>query len=338
MIQTIISGERQVAFQDMPDPQPKADWALVKVHASAICTEYKAWLAGHNPAVMGHEGVGEVVAIAEEGPVKVGDRVVILPQNPCGRCHHCMGGDYIYCEDTYDFAAFHGSTAGNGTFAQYALKSTWLLPKIPDNVSYAKATMAIDGIGASFGGFEAIGVNSQDTVLITGLGPVGLGAVVNARFRNARVLAVEPAPWRANLALEMGAEVVLDPNAPYILEKIRELTAGRGVDCALDCSGRGSSERLCIDATRRRGRVAFVGECSDEMSIRVSPDLIRKGLMVVGSWLYNMADYPKVMKVIHESPLIDRLISHSLPMSQIQEAFGLLARGEAAKIVVDPWT
>ena len=152
------------------------------------------------------------------------------------------------------------------------------------------------------------------------------------------MLAVEPAPWRANLALEMGAEVVLDPNAPYILEKIRELTAGRGVDCALDCSGRVSAERLCIDATRRRGRVAFVGECSDEMSIRVSPDLIRKGLMVVGSWLYNMADYPKVMKVIHESPLIDRLISHSLPMSQIQEAFGLLARGEAAKIVVDPWT
>lgn len=287
---------------------------------------------------MGHEGVGEVVAIAEEGPVKVGDRVVILPQNPCGCCHHCMGGDYIYCEDTYDFAAFHGSTAGNGTFAQYALKSAWLLPKIPDNVSYAKATMAIDGIGASFGGFEAIGVNSQDTVLITGLGPVGLGAVVNARFRNARVLAVEPAPWRANLALEMGAEIVLDPNDPHILEKIRELTAGRGVDCALDCSGQVSSERLCIDATRRRGRVAFVGECSDEMSIRVSPDLIRKGLMVVGSWLYSMADYPKVMKVIHESPLIDRLISHQMPMSQIQEAFGLLARGEAAKIVVDPWT
>ena len=174
-------------------------------------------------------------------------------------------------------------------------------------------------------------------MLITGLGPVGLGAVVNARFRNARVIGVEPAPWRANRAQEMGAETVLDPNDPEILQRIRSMTEGRGVDCAIDCSGRTSSERLFIDATRRRGRVAFVGECRDELTLRVSPDLIRKGLTVVGSWLYNMGDYTKVMKVIRESPLIDLLISHKLPMSQIQTGFGLLAQGEAAKIVVDPW-
>ena len=184
---------------------------------------------------------------------------------------------------------------------------------------------------------EAIGVNSQDTVLITGLGPVGLGAVVNARFRNARVIGVEPAPWRANRALEMGAETVLDPNDPDILQKIRGLTEGRGVDCAIDCSGRVPAERLCIDATRRRGRVAFVGECREELTIQVSSDMIRKGLTVVGSWLYNMGDYAKVMKVIRQSPLIDLLISHQLPMSQIETGFSLLAQGEAAKIVVDPW-
>jgi threonine dehydrogenase-like Zn-dependent dehydrogenase len=136
----------------------------------------------------------------------------------------------------------------------------------------------------------------------------------------------------------MGAEAVLDPNDPDLLPQIRSLTDGQGVDCAVDCSGQVSSERLCIDATRRRGRVAFVGECRDDLSIRVSPDLIRKGLTVVGSWLYNMGDYAKVMKVIRQSPLIDLLISHQLPMSQIQTGFGLLAQGEAAKIVVDPWT
>ncbi len=65
--------------------------------------------------------------------------------------------------------------------------------------------------------------------------------------------------------------------------------------------------------------------------------MIRKGLTVAGSWLYNRADYPKVMKVIQESPLIDLLISHQMPMSQIQEGFEILARGEGAKIVVDPW-
>jgi len=230
-----------------------------------------------------------------------------------------------------------GSTTGRGTFGQYILKPSWLLPKIPDDVSYAKATMAIDGIGASFGGFQSINVNAQDTILITGLGPVGQGAIVNARYRNARVIGVEPAPWRTERGREMGAEAVLDPKDPDILDQILDLTDARGVDCAADCSGRVSSQRLCIDAVRRKGRIAFVGECLDDLTIRVSPDFNRKGLTVTGNWLYNRGDFPKVMKIIQESPLIDLLISHEMPMSQIQECFEMLARGESGKIVVDPW-
>ncbi len=338
MIQAVISGERQVDFLELPDPEPKPGWALVKVHASALCTEYKSYLNGRTHQTPGHEGTGEVVAIGEPGgPVSVGDRVVILPQYPCGHCDLCLDGDYVYCESNQDFEAVNGSNSGKGTFAHFTLKPTWLLPKIPEDVTYAQATMAIDGVGASFGGFQAIDVNSQDTVLITGLGPVGLGAIANARFRNARVIGVEPAPWRVNRALEMGAEVVLDPNDPDILETIRSLTGGRGVDCAVDCSGQTSSERLCIDATRRRGRVAFVGESGADLSIQASRDMIRKGLTIKGSWLYNRTDYSKVMRVIQESPLIDLLISHEMPMSEIQDAFEILARGEAAKIVVNPW-
>jgi threonine dehydrogenase-like Zn-dependent dehydrogenase len=144
-------------------------------------------------------------------------------------------------------------------------------------------------------------------------------------------------PWRRERALQMGAEVVFKPDESDLVEKIRELTEGRGATCAVDCSGKVQSQRLCIDATRRRGRVAFVGESNDELPICVSPDLIRKGLTIVGSWLYNMADYPMVMQVIQQSPLIDLLVSHVMPMSQIQEAFELLARGQSAKIVVNPW-
>ena len=250
---------------------------------------------------------------------------------------YCMYGDQVYCQDKLDFEALTGSTTGRGTFGQYILKPSWLLPKIPDDVSYAKATMAIDGIGASFGGFQSINVNAQDTILITGLGPVGQGATVNARYRHARVIGVEPAPWRAERGREMGAEAVLDPQDPDILDQIMDLTDGRGVDCAADCSGRVSSQRLCIDAVRKKGRIAFIGECFDELTITVSPDMNRKGLTINGNTLYNRGDFPKVMKVIRESPLIDLLVSHEMPMSQIQECFEMLARGESGKIVVDPW-
>jgi len=335
--QGVILGNRRAGLLEVPDPQPKEDWALVKVQASALCTEYKAYLVGRASLFLGHEGAGEVVAVAQPGPVKVGDRVVILPQYPCGKCALCMSGDYIYCEDNYDFEAFVGTKNGSGTFAHYILKPDWLLPPIPDGVSYEHATMAIDGIGASFGAFQAIDIGAMDTVLITGLGPVGLGAVVNARFRGTRVIGVEPVPWRRERALQMGTEVVFAPDEPDLVGKIRELTEGQGVTCAVECSGQVPSQRLCIDATRRRGRIAFVGESSDDLVIRISPDLIRKGLTVVGSWFYNMAEYPKVMQVIQQSPLIDLLVSHVMPMSQIQEAFELLVSGQSAKVVVDPW-
>jgi threonine dehydrogenase-like Zn-dependent dehydrogenase len=337
MKKAVILGERQAGLIDVPDPQPTKDWVVVKVEASALCTEYKSYLIGRELQLGGHEGVGEVVAIAQPGTVKVGDRVVIFPQLSCGKCDLCRSGDYVYCENSPDFEKVIGNKNGLGTFSQYVLKPDWLLFSIPDNVSYEHATMAIDGIGASFGAFQAIHINASDILLVTGLGPVGLGAVVNARFRGTRVIGVEPIPWRRERALQMGAEVVFDPSEPELVGKIRAVTDGRGVTCALDCSGNVQSQRLCIDATRRRGRVAFVGETNDVLAIRISPDMIRKGLTLAGSWLYNLADYPKVMQVIQESPLIDMLISHVMPMSQIQEGFELLASGQCAKVVINPW-
>jgi threonine dehydrogenase-like Zn-dependent dehydrogenase len=337
MKKVIISGDRQVDLVDVPDPKPIKDWVLVKVHASALCTEYKSYLAGRPLNLGGHEGVGEVIAMAQPGRVKVGDRVVILPQYACGKCALCMAGDFVYCENKYDLEEFTGLDTGQGTFAHYVVKPDWLLPPIPEGVSYEHATMAIDGIGASFGAFQSLNINASDTVLISGLGPVGLGAVVNACYRSCRIIGIEPIRWRRDRALQMGIDFIFDPGEPGLLGKILELTEGRGVSCALDCSGKIQSQRLCIDATRRRGKVAFIGETEEELAIRVSPDMIRKGLTLIGSWLYNLGDYYKVMQVIQDSPLIDLLISHTMPMSQIQDGFELLASGRSAKIVVRPW-
>jgi L-iditol 2-dehydrogenase len=259
-----------------------------------------------------------------------------MPLYACGTCELCVTGDYIHCEHGAGVRQFTGHREGSATYAQYLLKPDWLLPPIPDAISYERASLACCALGPSFGAFELMGLTTFDTVLITGLGPVGLGAVVNARYRGARVIAVESVPYRVQRAEQMGA-TVLDPRDDGILAIIKELTAGKGVDCALDCSGTVAGERLCIDATRRKGNVAFVGECNDDLALRISPDMIRKGLTIRGSWHYNLRHYPGVMQVIEQSPLLDLLVSHVLPMRQIQQAFELSASHQTAKVILKPW-
>ncbi len=154
---------------------------LKSLHLHCAQNTNPIWLGG-GLTLGGHEGAGEVVEVARPGPVAVGDRVVILPQYPCGECSLCLSGDGVFCENNLDFETIFGTQNGRGAFAQYLLAPSWRLRIIPEDVSYEHATMAIDGIGATFGAFQELDINATDTLLITGLGPVGLGGVANALF------------------------------------------------------------------------------------------------------------------------------------------------------------
>jgi threonine dehydrogenase-like Zn-dependent dehydrogenase len=338
MKKAIIVGPKRAEVIDVSLPKAKDDWAVVKIHSAPMCTEYKAFNKGDRAEFLGHEAAGEVVDVAQAGSVKVGDRVVVMPGYPCGQCDLCIAGDYIHCEHGHNVSQFTGEREGAATYAQYLIKPMALLPKIPEGVPYDLASLACCGLGPSFGAFDLMDVDAFDTVLITGLGPVGMGAVINARFRGAKVIAVDALPYRANLAMEMGASAVINPSDPDAVKQIKALTKnGAGPDKAIDCAGVVAAHRLCIDSVRRKGKVAFVGECSDDTPLRISPDMIRKGITLIGSWHYNINLFPKIMQVIQQSPLVPKLISHTFPLSDIQHAFEVSASPEHAKIILKPW-
>src|SRR5687767_3329496 len=127
MKQAVILGERNAAVIDAPEPRPRENWVVVKVHVAPRCTEYKAILEGRPAEFLGHEAAGEVVEVAQPGRVAVGDRVVVQPLYGCGRCALCVAGDHIHCEQAMDVAAFTGSREGSATMAQYLVKPDWLL-------------------------------------------------------------------------------------------------------------------------------------------------------------------------------------------------------------------
>jgi threonine dehydrogenase-like Zn-dependent dehydrogenase len=217
------------------------------------------------------------------------------------------------------------------------IKQDWLLVPIPDGISYELASLACCGLGPTFGALENINVSSFDTVLITGGGPVGLGGVVNAKYRGARTILVEPLAYRQQKGSELGADLVIDSNDPELRAKIMHFTGGIGVDAALETAGLVEAQRLCLDVTRRKGQIALIGECGEDFAIKASPDFIRKGITLMGQWHYNLNGTFKIMKVICESPVVEKMITHVLPMSRIQEALEISASHECAKIILKPW-
>ena len=285
---------------------------------------------------LGHEAAGEVIEVAQSGRVKRGDRVVVMPLYACGQCALCLAGDYIYCQQGRDVLKETGQPGGTATYAEYVIKPGWLLLPLPDDLSYLHGSMACCGLGATFGAMQALQVDAFDTVLLTGMGPVGLGGVINATARGARVIAVEGHPYRRRLATELGAEVALDPADEATLPTIMALTKGVGVDKAVDCSGDASAQRLLINAARRRGQVAFVGE-SGALEIQVSQDMIRKGLSLRGSWHWNLADTPRMLRTLRASGAkLDRLITRTFPLERVSDAWELQLTGACGKVVLTP--
>ena len=332
-----INGERTCRLVERPTPRAFGEFVVVKVLAAPLCTEYKAFAAGTRTDCLGHEAAGEVVEIAQPGRVSVGDRVVAMPGFPCGQCPLCLRGDFVHCQNGLDPLTATGNEAGAATYAQYLVKPDWLLVPIPDDISTEHAAMACCGLGPTFGAMQTMRVDGFDTVLITGMGPVGLGGVINGVFRGARVLAVESHPYRAALAKRLGAAAVIDPQNEDVLAQILALTEGAGVDKAIDCAGTPQAQRLLVDATRRRGHVAFVAEAS-ALTLHVSQDMLRKGLTLHGQWHYNLGDAPRLTQVIRCSrALLDTFITHKFPMSQAQDAFETQLTGECGKIVLRPW-
>lgn len=331
-----IRGVRAGGVTTVADPRIADNYVKVKVAVSPLCTEYKGYQDGRKSDSLGHEAAGEVVEVATSGRIAVGDRVVVMPGSPCGACQSCLDGDYIHCTDRRDSLAICDSPTGTATIAEHVISQDWPLVRIPDDISYEHASMACCGLGPTFGATRFMGVTSDHTILITGMGPVGLGGVVNSVFLGARVIAVDAHPYRKALARELGADIVIDPSDEHALKKIMDATSGSGANFSIECSGVAAAQRLLIDATRRRGTVSFVGEAG-KLIIHVSRDMIRKGLNLHGAWHWNRRDADAMMAMIRAvGPSLDKQITHTFPLDRISDAWDLQMTGNCGKILVYP--
>lgn len=338
MFDVVLGPDHQVAFPERPQPVAQDDWILVKLLSVPMCNEYQTFAKKEPMANIGHEASGIVEDSASSGRFKAGDRVVVMPQLSCGFCEVCLSGEYIHCRTPRDSKALLGDNAADSTFAPYMLKPDSLLVEVPAEVNLDHAAMACCGLGPSFGAAERIGIRHGQTILVSGLGPVGLGAVINCVFRGATVIGVDPQAYRRELALELGADTVLDPESEDANLQVSDLTQGRGVHGAIECSGIVQAQTFCIEATAIKGRIACVGSSYGNASVGLGREVLFKGLSIQGSWHYNRSGTRKLLRQIGElGPQLEKLITHRFSLKAVKEAWELQCTGLCGKVILQPW-
>ena len=290
----VYEGPRQLNLRQVAGPQLTPEEVLIKVAYSGICGSELGGYLGHNslrkpPLVMGHEFSGEIVELGAAAThskpgLAVGRRVTVNPLIHCGRCRACLAGRFNLCQHR-EILGIHRP----GSFADFVKAPAALVYPLPDDLSLEHATLT-EPVSCAVRAVKLAACDPMDTLLITGLGPIGLLTLLVAQtFGVARIFATETDPDRRAMGAHFGVQV-LDPLAEDVVERLRSETHGMGVEAAIDAVGATVTRRQCIEAVARGGRVIFVGLHEADSALPAN-DVIRNELNLQGSFAYTPLDF-----------------------------------------------
>jgi threonine dehydrogenase-like Zn-dependent dehydrogenase len=339
----ILPGNSTVEIWDFPVPTPGHRQVLIQMKASSICGSdiraiYRAHLGkgpeGYQPGtIAGHEPCGQIV---ETGPgckeFKVGDRVLLYHISGCGCCEDCKSGYMISCHN--EARAAYGWQR-NGGHAPYLLAEENTCIHLPDNLTYLDGALVACGFGTAWEALTRMRVNGQDRLLVTGLGPVGLAAAMLGRSLGAReIIGVDTSEDRMGLAKKLGLVDQTVLSNDQALDKILNLTQGKGCETSIDCSGAAPARLLALKGTRQWGRCAFVGEGSD-VRFDVSPHLIHPQITLYGSWVTSLGHMAELTERLARWNLHpDVTVTHRFPLEQAAEAYRVADAGQSGKVAI----
>ena len=343
MIGAILPGNSTVELKEFAVPKPGHGQVLVKTKATTICGSdirciYREHVGkgpeGYIPGMAaGHEPCGIIEEVGEGmRRFKKGDRVIVYHISGCGVCYDCRRGYYISCKSPLRQAY---GWQRNGGMAPYILCDEKDLIALPDELTYKDGAQVACGFGTVYEAIEKIGISGNDTVLVTGLGPVGLAALMLCKAMGAtKLIGVEGNPYRIELAKKLGlVDYVFEPGEDTV-EQIKAVTGGHGVERAIDASASDGGRQTAVRATREWGKIALVGE-GNTMSLNPSPDMIHGQKTIYGSWvtsLWKMEDL--VEHLVRWGIHPEDLITDEFPLEKADDAYRLMASGQCGKVAV----
>jgi S-(hydroxymethyl)glutathione dehydrogenase/alcohol dehydrogenase len=345
-------------IEDISIDSPGPGEVLLKTSASGICHSdlhvIEGGLPMPPPCVLGHEPAGIVEEVgAGVTDFTPGDHVIGCLSSFCGVCKFCTAGRPYLCPTQFEGRPMDAKprlTDGSGTpllqfanlssFAEKMLCPERSLVKIRDDMPLDRASLIGCGVTTGLGAaLNTVNIPAGASVVIIGCGGVGLAAIQGARITGAgKIIAIDAQAWKFDIARQLGATDCIDASDGDALTAVHDLTGG-GADFVFECIGLVPTVQQAVQMTGRGGTTVLVGVVPVMETVAISPaDLVLQEKNITGSYMGSNRfrfDMPKYIEFYLDGRLhLDEMISSRIPLEDINDAFDLMRKGEAARQVI----
>ena len=333
-----LKAEPGIWMTDVPKPELGHNDVMIKIRKTAICGtdvhiyNWDEWSQKTIPVpmVVGHEYIGEIVAIGQEVKgFKIGDRVSGEGHITCGHCRNCRGGRTHLCRNTIGVGVNR-----EGCFAEYLVIPAFNAFKIPDNIPDEIAAI-FDPFGNAVHTALSFDLVGED-VLVSGAGPIGIMAAAVCRHVGARhVVITDVNDYRLELAKKMGVSRAVNVSRENLKDVMNELGMKEGFDVALEVSGAPAAFQNMLDTMNHGGRIALLGIPPASMATDWS-QVIFKGLFIKGIYGREMFETWYKMATLIQSGLdLSPIITHQFPIDEFQKGFDIMRSGQSGKVILN---
>ena len=346
MLAAVYRGINDIRLETVPVPRIGSGELLLRVHTCGICgTDLKKIATGSHsaPRIFGHETSGEIAAIGNGVPdFKVGNRVVVFHHIPCGECYYCRHKTFAQCETYKKVGCTAAFEPAGGGFAEYVRIMDWIVQggtiPIPDDVSFEQACF-VEPVNTCMKGIETLRLQSGETVLVIGQGPIGIVLARLAQKAGASVITSDLYRQRLTISKTYGLGSSIDASRADTVKTVRELTEGRGADAVILAVGGNGLIRSAMDAVRPGGRVLlFAQTVRGETTIDPAAICVDEKTLL-GSYSASIElQKDSVRFVMSREMDLQRLISHRFSLASSVEALNLAAhpQPDSMKVVIQP--
>jgi alcohol dehydrogenase len=343
----VFRGPGKISLETVPIPKARAGEVVIRVTLTTICGTDLHILKGEYPVkpglIIGHEPVGVIHEIGDGVTgYEVGDRVLVGAITPCGQCNFCLSGDWSQCG-----GAIGGWKFGNtidGAQAEY-LRVPYAqanLAKIPDELTDEQVVLLADIASTGISAAESADLQIGDTVAVFAQGPIGLCATAGAKLKGASlIIAVESDPVRVKMSKKMGADAVFDFKKHDVVEEIKRLTGGRGVDVAIEALGTQETFERALRVLRPGGTLSSLGVYSGKLSLPNEAFAAGLGDHKIVTTLCpgGKERMRRLMELVRQGRLdLTPLLTHTFSRDRITEAYQLFGerREGVIKVAIKP--